>query len=333
MRRSLSTVTAGKALLFLIVLLTLAACGPTEPQQGELREIRLPMGFIPNVQYAPFYVADERGYFEDEGISIQFDYSSETDGVALVGSGELEFSLASGEQVLLAREQGAPVVYVFAWWQDFPVAVTAMEQQGLQSPEDLAGMEVGIPGRFGASYIGFISLLRAGGLSEDDVQLDSIGFNQVEALAAGQDDAVVVYANNEPIQLRAQGYEIDVLRVSEYVDLASNGVITNEQTIEENPELVEGMIRAVFQGVQDTIEDPEAAFRISMEYVEGLEEADRATQMQVLETSIEFWKAERLGFSEPEAWQNMQEVLLAMGLLADPIELEHAYTNQFLPSP
>ena len=333
MRRSLSTVTAGKALLFLIVLLTLAACGPTEPQQGELREIRLPMGFIPNVQYAPFYVADERGYFEDEGISIQFDYSSETDGVALVGSGELDFSLASGEQVLLAREQGAPVVYVFAWWQDFPVAVTAMEQQGLQSPEDLAGMEVGIPGRFGASYIGFISLLRAGGLSEDDVQLDSIGFNQVEALAAGQDDAVVVYANNEPIQLRAQGYEIDVLRVSEYVDLASNGVITNEQTIEENPELVEGMIRAVFQGVRDTIEDPEAAFRISMEYVEGLEEADRATQMQVLETSIEFWKAERLGFSEPEAWQNMQEVLLAMGLLADPIELEHAYTNQFLPSP
>ncbi|MFP3853704.1 MAG: ABC transporter substrate-binding protein [Anaerolineales bacterium] len=322
-----------RVLLIVVILTLLAACGPTGVQQSELREIRLPMGFIPNIQYAPFYVAAERGYFEEEGISVDFDYSTETDGVALVGSGELELSLASGEQVLLAREQGAPVVYVFAWWQDFPVAVAALDDKGLESPEDLASMEVGIPGRFGASYIGLIALLRAGGLTVDDVQLDSIGFNQVEALATGQDDAVVVYANNEPIQLRAQGYEIDVLRVSDHVELASNGLITNERTIQENPELVQGMIQAVLKGVQDTIEDPEAAYQISTGYVEGLDEADKATQMQVLETSIQFWEAERLGFSEPEAWQNMQQVLLAMDLLSDPVEVEQAFTNQFIPGP
>ncbi len=276
-------------------------------------------------------MADARGYFREAGIELTFDYSPETDGVALVGSGDLPFALASGEQVLLAREQGAPVVYVMAWWQDFPVAVAALAERGVESPEDLAGLEIGIPGRFGASFIGYQALMFAAGLDPEAAQLDAIGFNQVEALATGQDDAAVVYANNEPIQLEAQGYAVDVIRVSDYVDLASNGLITNEETISREPDLIRGMVGAVTRGLEDTIEDPEAAYEISQAYVEGLAEADRSVQMEVLQTSIEFWRAERLGFSRAEAWSNMQEVLLQMGMLSAQVDIGEAYTNQFVP--
>jgi NitT/TauT family transport system substrate-binding protein len=318
----------------LLLSLTLTACGGSAARpSAQLEQIRMPMGFVPNVQYAPFYVAADRGYFEEAGLEVVFDYSSETDGVVLVGSGELQFSLASGEQVLLAREQGAPVVYVLAWWQDFPVAIASLSEQGIESPEDLAGKEVGLPGRYGASYIGYIALMRAAGLSPEAAQLDSIGFNQVEALATGQDQAVVVYANNEPIQLRAQGYPIDVIRVSDYVELASNGLITNERTIEDQPELIGRMVNAFLRGLEDTIEDPEAAFEISTKYVEGLDEADREVQMQVLRTSIEFWNSQNLGYSEPTAWQNMQQVLLDMELLKNPLDVEQAFTNEFVPGP
>jgi NitT/TauT family transport system substrate-binding protein len=119
------------------------------------------MGYVPNVQYAPFYVADAKGYFEQAGLEVSFDYSSEVDGVALVGSGELTFALASGEQVLLAREQGAPVVYVFAWWQDFPVAVASLADAGIRVPQNLVGAKIGLPGRYGASYIGYQALMRS----------------------------------------------------------------------------------------------------------------------------------------------------------------------------
>jgi len=331
------------SLTAMIATLLLSACsgGPlgsspnptpeTSPTPIPRVHIRLPMGYIPSVQYAPFYVAVEKGYYEREAIEIEFDYSFETDGVTLVGANDLKFALVSGEQVLLARAQGLPVVYVMGWWQDYPVAVTAKAEQGIHAPEDLAGKRIGLPGLFGASYIGLRALLNAGGVAESGVTLDSIGFNQVEALAADQVEAAVVYANNEPIQLRARGYDIDVLRVADYVHLASNGIISNETTIQENPDLIQRMLRATQRGIADTIEDPEQAYEISKQFVEGLEQADAAIQKEILATSIEFWKTDTLGRSDALAWENMQEVLLDMGMYSEPLNLEEAYTNRFIP--
>jgi NitT/TauT family transport system substrate-binding protein len=297
-----------------------------------LTHIRLPMGYIPNVQYAPFYVAVEKGYFRAAGIEIEFDYSFETNGMALVGAGELPFAVVSGEQVPLARAQGLPVVYVLAWYQQYPVAVVAKTEEGINSPADLAGKKIGLPGLFGANYVGLEALLFSAGLTEADVTLDSIGFNQVEALAAGQEQAVSVYTANEPVQLRAQGVDITELRVSDYVQLAANGLVTNETTMAENPDLVRGMVEAFLKGVADTIANPDQAYEISKKYVEGLAEADEAVQKEVLARSIELYQGGRkLGHSDPQAWRNMHDLLLQMGLLAAPLDVEAMFTNDFVP--
>jgi NitT/TauT family transport system substrate-binding protein len=178
--------------------------------------------------------------------------------------------------------------------------------------------------------VGLQAILEAGNLGEEDIVLDAIGFNQVEALASGQEDAVVIYVNNEPHQLRALGYDITVLPVADYAHLASNGIITNEATIAQNPDLVRRMVQAVQRGVAYTIMNPEEAFEISKNYVEGLAELDQGVQMKVLLTSIAIWQAERLGYSDPESWENMQEVLLNMSLLDEPLDLSEAFSNEFV---
>ncbi len=320
--------------LALVVVLLTACVGPggeaSEAPAGPLRKVRLPMGFIPNVQFAPVYVAIEKGYFAAEGLEIELDYSFETDGVALVGANDLQFAMVSGEQVLLARGQGLPVVYVMAWYQDYPVAIVADAEAGIASPSDLRGQRIGLPGLFGANYIGLQALLAEGGVPEGEVTLDAVGFNQVEAFVSGQEEIVVGYAANEPVQLKAQGYEVDVLLVADYVQLASNGLITNEATIQQEPELIQGMVRAALRGLEDTIADPDEAFEISKSYVEGLAEADDEVQKEILAISIEFWRAETLGKSDAQAWENMHQVLLDIGLLAEPQTLEAAFTNDFI---
>lgn len=326
---------ASRTVVLALLAALLVACGPSatpEPTPG-LRTLRLPMGYIPNVQYAPFYMAVERGYFRDEGLTIDFDYSFETDGVQLVGAGELPFTLASGEQVLLARAQGLPVVYVMNWWNDFPVAVAAPASSGIVQPADLAGKRIGIPVLSGASYIGYRALLDAAGLPADAAQLDVIGFTQVETMLAGTVDAAVVYANNEPFQLEAQGMPVTLIRVADYVALASNGLVTNEATLDSDPGLVRAVLRAVMHGLRDVLADPDAAFEVCTKYVEGLAAADQAVQRQVLEASMRFWDSGPLGVSEPEAWENMDRVLFEMGLVQARQDVNQAYTNDYLPEP
>jgi len=323
-----------RLILLIIVLLSMliVGCNATEGNKGhDLKEVRLLLPFRPDVQFAPFYVAIQRGYFESEGLKVTLAHFPENEAVALVGAGEAAFAVVSGEQVLLARAQDLPVVYVLAWWQDYPVAVAFPEDDDIQSPVDLIGKKIGIPGLYGASYIGFRALIGSAGVSEMDLTLDSIGYNQVEAMVAGQEDAVVIYANNEPVQLRELGLSTRLLRVADYVHLASNGLITNEKIVTEDPELIRAMNAALLRGVQETIDDPSTAFTFCITFVDGLAHANQDVLKQVLIESTYYWQTENLGYSDLEAWENMHDILLEMDLLVKPLDITKAFSNEFLP--
>ena len=319
-----------------VLLIVLSACAVQAPPPraggsgASLQKIRLPMSYIPNVQFAPYYVAVERGYFAEAGIELEFDYKFETDGMKLVAAGELPFAVVSGEQVVLARAQGLPVKYFVQWYRRFPIAIFSLKTKGIEKPEDLKGKTVGIPGFFGATYVGWRAFLEANGLSERDMQVQEIGFTQAAAVQQGKVDAAVGYIVNEPLVLEANGFPVNVFRVSDQVEMVANGLVTNEKTLRENPALLRGMARALLRGIADTIADPDAAMQISAKYVEGLK-ADDPIQKQVLLATIELMRGERLGVSSPQAWENTQNALLAMGQIKQKLDVNEFFTNEFLP--
>jgi NitT/TauT family transport system substrate-binding protein len=245
-----------------------------------------------------------------------------------VAAGERPFVVGSGDQVILARAQGLPVVYVLNWYRRFPIAVFSLEP--LDGPDDLRGKRVGIPGLFGASYIGWQALLYASGMDPSAVRLETIGFTQVETLLEGRVDAAVGYAMNEPVQLRQMGRDVGVIDVSDHIDLVANGNITNEQTIAERPELVEGVVRAVLRGLRYTLDNPSDAFEMTLKYVPEAGGENREAQMAVLEASLKYWGSDRLGFSNAAAWETSQRFMRDVGLIQQVTDVNQMFTNRFV---
>jgi NitT/TauT family transport system substrate-binding protein len=332
----------------LVYLVTLAGCYPATPAQVEVSsipempvtsttsaqptKITLAMGYIPSVQFAPFYVAQERGYFTDAGLDVTFRYGFESDLLKLVGTNELQFMIGSGEEVILGRSQGLPVRYVLRWYRRFPVVLFAKVEKGIKTPADLAGKTVGISMLSGASYVAWEALAYAGGLDPSKVNLQTIGFTQAAAVSQDRVDAALDYSVNGPVQLRLVGQEVSVIAVSDYIDLPSNGIITNDQTIQSEPELVRALVKAALRGLADTLADPDAAFAISLKVVPEAGGEQAKISRAIFDESLRLWQAEagQLGHSDPAAWEAAAKFMRKMGLIQTDVTATDLYTNEFV---
>lgn len=314
----------------LMILTCLLLCGSKSAEAAD--SFTLPCGFVPNVQFAPLYVGLEKGFFAEEGIELTLDHSQEIDTVALVGAGKLPFGICSGEQVLLGRNQGLPLVYIANWYQRYPIGILSLAEKNITGMEDLRGKRVGLPVLNGANYIGLEAMLQQAGMRDSDFDLEVVGYTQSEMLATDRLDAAVIYVANEPAQLEALGYEVNVIRTSDLAAMVGNGLITNQKTIEENPDLVQRMVRAFLRGVNWTKENPDKAYEICKNYVDGLADAaDPELQKTVLKNSIALYDdGFGIGVSSESAWENMTEVMKNIGQIASDFFLDGAYTNQYV---
>lgn len=331
--------------LLLVSALLISACPAGEPvvvapaspaaqpaAAAPLEKVMVGLGYIPSVQFAPFYVAQEKGFFADQGLDVEFQHGFETDFLKLVAVDEIPFAVGSGDQVILARAQDLPLTYVAAWYNKFPVVVFALQSAGLSEPAALEGRRVGIPGLFGASLVAWKALVYAAGLDETAVTLDSIGFTQAVAVSEGRVDAAIDYIVNGPVQLQSAGEAVDVIAVSDYIDLPSNGLIASDKTIAERPDLVQKMTNAMLQGISYTLANPDEAFAISIAAIPEAGGDNEAINRAIFDASLDLWQTtpEALGLSDPAAWEQAATFMAEMGLVDRKLPAETLFTNRFV---
>ncbi len=313
-------------LSLLAVLMALSGCGRADEPEA----ITIAMGFTKNVQFAPMYVALEKGYFADQGIEVTLDYGSETDLLQRLGAGDLAYAVGSGDQVVMARASGLPVRYIVNWYRRFPVCVVTMADSGIDTPADLAGKTVGIPVLSGASYIGWVAFAEEVGLDSANVDLRAIGYTQTASLLEHRVDAAVCYAMNEPVQMAAAGEQINVFYLDQYTGLVSNGLITSDQVIADQPEQVQAVVDAFLQGLAYTNEHPDEAFAIVRQYIPEMDDETAVLQRAVLDECIHYWQADHLGYNDPGMWQESVSLLQHLGLVGE-VEPTDLYSNEFIP--
>jgi NitT/TauT family transport system substrate-binding protein len=299
------------------------------------RKITLAMTYIPNVQFAPWYVAEEKGFFRDEGLEVVFDYRMDIDALQLVTTGKLDYAIAGGDQVLVARGKGIPVVYLMSLYAQFPPAIIAKAESGIETAADLKGKTLGLP-LYGTNLLAAQAIIKRAGLDEDDVQLVDIGYTQIPSLLEDKVDAVVGFANNEPLKLEAMGVAVNQINSWDYFSLVGHGLITGEIKIKNNPDEVGRIVRASYRGIEYALAHPEETFTICLKHLSELGEEQKAQEWEVLKASMALWenaytRQHGLGRSPSEDWADAQQLMVELGLISQPTPVDEIIDFSYLP--
>jgi len=299
-----------------------------------LTKVILALGFIPNVQFAPYYIAIDKGYYRAAGFDVQLEYGAVPDLLHSVASGRIDFMITTGDGLVSARAADIPITYVMAQFQRYPVGALAIKGNGapLWTPGGLKGRTIGISGPNGATYIGLRALLQAGHLTERDVKVISIGFTENEALTTRRVDVAMTYLTNEPVQLRALGYNVETLDTYKYISLISTGLATGAGNARTRPDFVQRFVTASLRGLRYTQAHPDEAFAASMRRTPEIVGNNVRIQRAVLAATLAYEQppaGHPLGWSSPIGWRTTASFLRSIGLIKNPVDEYTLYTNRF----
>lgn len=284
---------------------SLAGCGTPSPAQQSAEGESVPVSsyglpvtvgltYVPNVQFSPVYVAAEDGIFTNAGVGVSVRHHGSDEGLfsALV-AGEEDMTIASADEVLQARAEGADVVSVGAYYHDYPVKIIVPEDSDIRSIAELKGKKIGLPGEYGSNWYGLLAALQGAGLSTKDVTVVPVGYTQAAALAGGQVDAIVGFSNSEAVQLDQMGFPTRVLDLGEEVPLIGAAIVTTQSWLDENPDAAKKVISAINAGSDRVIANPQHALEVSEKWDKTLSDSDtRAGALATLNATVELLKSQ-----------------------------------------
>ena len=310
-----------------------ASSTASQPSTGTTT-LTVGLGYIPSVQFAPFYLADQAGYYTDAGLQVTFEHRTDADVVALAGQGALDVALSDGTSMIPAVSQGIPVKYLATIYRAFPSIVFAKTDSGITKAADLQGHKVGIPGRYGSSWIMLQALLKSANLTPDDIEIvDFPDFTQSAAVQQGTVDAATGFVNNEPIQLKLQGVNTRVLTVDNIVPLPGPGLIAGTKAIETKRAALTAFIAATLQAMQDIEADPKQGLQAASDAEPTLAEKPEA-QAAVLDATIAAWKGSgdvsSFGVIDRAAWTKSIEFMNGLGLVKQPVTVDDLVDDSLL---
>jgi len=353
MRRARLTVTQ----LFLVAAplagaaLLLAACGGekektatpavtapeatagAEATPAEVKKVTFMAGFKPqaNLPFVGVYVAQEKGFFKEQGLDVDIQHSDGSQHVQLLAAGKIQFATADAAQVLRYRaETSIPIVAIALIGQTGQQGWVSLADSSIKDPTDWVGKTVGFRNTMPPD---FYAILKANGVDPNTVETVNVGFQPPTLLLEGKVDLYPVFLSNEPDTIRRLGKEVTVFQAADYgVPTLGLTYISNQDFIANNPDTVERFLKAALRGIQYAIDNPEEAVKIVLKYAPQ-EDADH--QRFMLDTEIEaaysrVTTENGLGWQTEGQWQALADTLLEFGALEKAVDVNKAFTSEFV---
>jgi NitT/TauT family transport system substrate-binding protein len=351
---TLTTRPARWMAVLLAVSLLVAACAPEPPEEPEaepdveepepeveepepeveepepeLKAVSLRLPWFPSTQFAGEYVALEKGYFADEGLDVTinpggFDINS----IVLVGVGTDTFGLHDTGSLLFAHVEQIPLITVATFLQKHPGAILALEESGFETLDDLVGARIGF--QEGGPWQLTQAMLVKNGIEPDSLDQVAVGFD-LTPLFQGDIDLLTVFATNEPILAELQGFDVTVFSPYDYgIETSANALFTRQDYMEENPDTVCGMVRAIAKGWEYAFDNPEEAVDIVVAVdPRNLDAEKEALSLEAITEHVLTPDAiaNGIGWMSHERWETADSVLRDFGGLTAEIDLDSVYTT------
>lgn len=323
-----------RTVILLLLAALLAGCGTatTPVPTPTVAPARIGLSYIPNVQFAPFYLAEADGLFDAEnGTAATLRHHGAQEGLfTAIAAGQEDFVLAGGDEMLQARETGLDLVAVASYYRQYPVVIIVKQETPIGSLAELKGMRVGVPGRYGSNWFGLLVALQNAGLTVDDIEVVEIGFTQQAALMSDQVDAVVGFANNDLVQFQLAGVPVRSLAIGgATTPLVGASLITTRAYLDAHPEVVRGVAQAMVGGINAVADDRtgDRALDATAAQVPGLTGELREAARATLKSTVLILTDDQLradGRLDVPTWRAMGEFMYSAGLLTEPADLDAA---------
>lgn len=317
--------------------LSLAACGSGETSQGEneKEKITFVLDWTPNTNHTGLYVAQEKGYFEDEGLEMEIVQPPEDGADALVASGKAQFGISFQDTMApgVVGEDALPTTAVAAVVQHNTSGIISRKGEGMDTPKGLEGKK----------YATWDAPIEKA-MMENVVEADGGDFSKVElipstvtdevsALESKSVDAIWIFYAWAGVATEVAGLETDYFAfkdINPAFDYYTPVIIGNNEFLEKEPETAKKFLSAVKKGYEDAIEDPDGAAEILCEAAPELDqELVKASQEYLKDQYIA--DADRWGYIDPDRWNLFYNWLNENGLTENEIPENTGFSNEYLP--
>ena len=287
--------------------------------------------WIHQAQFAGMYAADQKGFYAEENIKVTLKPGGSdmppSKVIADLITGEASFAIIGGEQLLAARSQGKPVVAIAVVFQKNPYVYVSLKDSGIEHPQDFVGKTVMV-GTDG--MVQHEALLGKLGIDPDAIEIITQYQRDATPLATGQIDVHQAYRTGTGLAIEEAGLELNFIWMDDYgIHLYADTIVATEELIQQNPELVERFLRATLKGYRYTIENPDEAVDLTLQYDATLGRERQARMVEAQAPLIHTGKVE-IGWMEDSIWQGMHQMLLEGDAIEQPLNVAEAYTMEFL---
>lgn len=314
-------------------------CGPAKTTPGvgreaestdSRRQVTLALNWYPDAQHGGFYAAKHFGFYEEEGLRVKIlPGASSAPVVQNVSLRRVDFGVGNADQILMARQQEAPVVVLMAPLQNSPRCIMVHRESGIERFEQLQDVRLAI----GAGKA-FARFMENRGLLNDVQVVPYTG--GIAPFLNDKRFAQQAYVFSEPFVVRKKGADPLVLMVSELgFNPYTSCLFTHEETITKDPDLAEKMTRAVRRGWRAYLQHPEPVNRLihsdnpEMD-LESLQYAVDSIRPLCLPPDLD---EAHVGLMTEKRWQTMLDQLVEIGFVDASMQASDAYRLQFVAEP